>query len=195
MKTLEPRRFSIADALILIAGLAGGLGLIRMTGPGFSPGQLWDALVHPREGWSAWYAFGLATEISAIFGIPLVAGATPACLLVQVVAPRPRWRRLARQPGFIACLIATAVVAAAMALGCVRLLLWGGGTPFDPFLKVQLLGGLLSGAGIASSWATMRLCGLRRPRRSWTDALGRALGAAWIALGAISVAYIFLTMG
>ena len=40
----------------------------------------------------------------------------------------------------------------------------------------------------------MRLCGVCRPRPTWTDRLGRLTDAAWVAIGAMSAAYIFLAI-
>jgi hypothetical protein len=115
----QPRRFSIGDALILIAGLAAGLALVRATSPEFTPGQLRDAFLSPRGGWTLWHAFGLTLELGVILFIPFVAGWTPACLLLQLTGPRPPWRRLRRRPGFVACLIATAFVIATLAVAAV----------------------------------------------------------------------------
>jgi hypothetical protein len=88
----ERRRFSIADGLILIAGLAAGFGLLRMTAQGISSGMIWESLVRPQGGWSLGYAFEVILELSEFLVIPLAATWTPACLLVQVTGPRPRWR-------------------------------------------------------------------------------------------------------
>jgi hypothetical protein len=188
------RRFGIADGLILIAGLAAGLGLVRTVAPGVSPDQIRDAFARPNQEWSAWGVFATSLELSSILAVPFLAGWTPACLLIQCTAPRPAWRRLIRQTGFVACLIPTGVVSITVATVsvCVRLTIWKAENSSIPYFKSHLLGGLLAGSGVLWSWVTMGLCGVGRPRPTWTDRLGRLTGAAWVAVGALSAAYLFL---
>lgn len=190
------RGFAIADGLIAIAGLAAGFGLIRAGAPDLTPGQVWDALANPPDGWSPWHAFAVTLELSAFLFAPAVAGWTPACLLLQWIRPRPRWRRLARQPGFVACLIGTGTLATglvAIAAGAqFAFLELGPGS--DDFLKVQIPASIIGGAGIFWSWAVMRLCGTCRPRPEWRDRLGRLTGALWIAFAAFGTIYCFLAL-
>ena len=197
MKAIEHRRFTLADSLILIAGLAAGLGLVKATSPGVTPGQIWDAFAHPRGGWSLWHAFGITVELGAILVIPFVAAWTPACLVVQVTNPRPPWRRLRRQPGFVACLIASVISIAAVVIAstCIWFSLWEVSGSSGEHLKAHILGGILAGSGVLWGWVTMRLCGVCRPSPAWRDRLGRFTGAVWIVLGAICAVYICLAIG
>jgi hypothetical protein len=180
--------------MILVAGLAAGMALVRMSTPDISPGQLREAILHPKGGWSFWYAIEITLELGTIFAIPFMAAWTPACLLVQL--SKPRWRRLRRQPGFVACLIATAVsiVTLAGASTCIRFSLWDVNNTSGEIVKAHLLGGFLAGSGVLWGGVTMRLCGVCRPSPTWRDRLGRLTGAVWIALGAISAGYIFLAL-
>lgn len=196
MSAEQERKFAIADGLILIAGLAAGLGFIRATAPEVSAHDIWKGLAHPPGGWSWWYAFAIILELSSVFAIPFMAVCTPACLLVQIMKPRPRWRRLRRQPGFIACLIATivAVIAIPVASTCVWLSIWNVSGRYDRLVVMNILGGLLTGSGVLWGWMVMWICGVYRPQPTWADRLGRLTGAAWIVLGASSAAYgFFLT--
>ena len=190
----DVRRFSLSDGMILIAGLAAGMGLVKITNSDISPGQLGEAILHPKGGWSLWHAFGLTLELGAIFVIPFVAAWTPACLLVQL--SNSRWRRLRRQPGFVACLIGTAVsiVTLSVASTCIWFSLWEARGPSAGYIQAHLLGGILAGSGILWGWVTMWLCGVCRPRPTWSDRLGRLTGAVWIALGVISAVCIFLAI-
>jgi hypothetical protein len=193
----QHRRFGIADGLIVVAGLAAGMGLVRITNPGITPGQVRDVFLTPAGGWSLRHAAELILETGVIFVIPFVAAWTPACLLVQVTGSRSRWRRLRRGPGFVACLIASAVILATFAVAAALLAasVWDVGTSGgDYYLKAQVLGGVLAGSGVLWGWVTMRLCGVYRPALTWTDRLGRLTGAAWVLLGAISACYLALTM-
>ena len=96
----------------------------------------------------------------------------------------------------MACLIASSVTLATMAVGatCAWLSLWPAGRRPDDLIRVNILGGLLAGSGVLGGWAAMRLCGVGRPSPTWTDRLGRLTGAVWIALGAISAVYLFLVI-
>ena len=187
------RRFGIADGLLLIAGLAAGLGFIRTVSPNLTPGEVWDALVHPAEGWSLRYAFAISGDLGVLVAIPFFAAFTPACLILHVIPPRPTWRQLRRRPGFVACLVATgAIVTIAVATVLTTPSAWDTGTFFEDHVQSQLLGGAVAGTGSLCAWLTMCVCGVRRPRPTWMDRLGRLLGIAWIILGAISVGYILL---
>jgi hypothetical protein len=79
----EGREFGIADGMILIAGIAAGMAMVRLQAPGVSWEQVWGTFVTPSQGWSLSYALGLFVELGVMFGIPLLAAWTPACLLVQ----------------------------------------------------------------------------------------------------------------
>jgi hypothetical protein len=197
MRTTDSRRFGIADGLILIAGVAAGLGSFRALATDLTPQKIWDAFVRPKEGWSLGYAFELIVELGVFIGIPFLAAWTPTCLVVQLTKPRALWRRLCRQPGFVACLIATTVIVLTVAASVtsVWFSIWAAtSTSHDRFIKVYLLGGILTGSGVLWSWATMRLCGVCRPRPTWTDRLGRLTGAAWVAIGVLSATFIFLAI-
>jgi hypothetical protein len=197
MKTTESRKFGIADGLILIAGMAAGLGCFRALAPDITPEKMWDAFVRPKEGWSFWYAFALSVELGVSLGIPFLAAWTPTCLVVQLIKPRASWRRLCRQPGFIASLIATNVIVLTVAASAISvwLSIWvATSSSPDRFMKAYLLGGILTGSGVLWSWVTMRLCGVYRPRPTWTDRLGRLTGAAWVVIGAMSAFFISLAI-
>jgi hypothetical protein len=136
-------------------------------------------------------------ELCEFLVIPFAAAWTPACLMVQATGSRPPWRRLRRRPGFVACLIASSVSLATMAVGatCAWLSLWPAGSLPDEFIPVNILSGLVAGSGVLGGWAAMKLCGVGRPSRTWTDRLGRLTAPVWIALGAISAVYLFLVIG
>lgn len=190
------RRFTIADVLILVAGVALGLGLVRAIAPDLTLRGVWEAIANPREGWSVWYAFVFTLDFGSLLVSPFVAGWTPACLLLQVVGPRPPWRRLRRRPGFIACLIATITIAA----GFIAVAVYSGSSlgagrePPARYLIVLIPGSILGGCGVLWGWATMRLCGACRPSPTWRDRLGCFTGALWVVMGAIGIAYCFVTL-
>jgi hypothetical protein len=76
----EGREFGIADGMILIAGIAAGMAMVRLQAPGVSWEQVWGTFVTPSQGWSLSYALGLFVELGVMFGIPLLAPRRPpAC--------------------------------------------------------------------------------------------------------------------
>jgi hypothetical protein len=132
-------------------------------------------------------------------GIPLLAGWTPVCLIVQLTGPRLAWRRFRRQPGFVASLVATAVIVVTITAASVSvwLKLWQPMRTSSPdgFIPAYLMGGVVAGSGVLWSWVTMWLCSVARPAKTWRDRLGRLTGALWIAIGVMSGVYIILIFG
>lgn len=168
----QPRRFTITDGLILIGALGLAFGLARAV------------LVRPGL-WSPWLA-GLVVCVGL-----LVAG-TPALFLLRLRQPRPSLRRLTRQPGFVALLVATSLLALALLttglLALVRLARQGmparPGVAPDPIWWLGVLShfGPLIGAAVAGAWVLLLCSGRRRPAQGGFDALGRLIGTAWIVL-------------
>jgi hypothetical protein len=180
------RRFSISDAMLLIAASAVSFVIVRA----FVIGSL------SREpGWSHYLAMVLGGLISW----------TPATLFLRLRRPRPTLRRLARQPGFAASLAGTSIIAigglAIAILALVRVVHRGAiagivlpigarvpiPTP-DPrwWLGVVLHFGALVGPAIIGAWLLLAISGRRRPAKGWIDPLGRILGILWIVLFVIN---------
>lgn len=194
MKPPTSRGFGIGDGLILIAGVAASLALCKALMGDITPQKLWDAFVRPTPGWSLDYAFKLTCELGVMVGIPLLAAWAPTCLILQLRKPRAPWRRLRRQPGFIACAIATTslILIVGMSLGSACLGIRTNGGP--EFLPDIIMCGLAGGSGVLASWTTLMLSGVCRRMPSWTDRLGRVVGAAWIGLGVLSTFYVLMAL-
>ena len=152
----------------------------------------------PFAGWikSLWGCLVLASPFAMIW--------TLAILGLRLRRPRDRWRRLVRQPGQVAGLMAALVLAVCMvgfATMCVRVIgqptLWiwtakysGGGGAWmgwppgyllfetDHFLDTMAM----IGVAVAASWVLLLLSRQWRPERSWIDRAGRGLGWFWIAI-------------
>lgn len=196
MSVDENHTFSIADGLIMIAGIAAGMALVRATNPGITLAEVQHGLLNPRGGWTLLMAFEIVLETSAILVIPFLAAWTPAYLLVQVTGSR--WRRLRRRPGFVACLIASTVALGtlAVAIALIAASVWDTSTSGgNHYVTARLLGGLLAGSGVLAGWVTMWLCGICRPVPTWKDRLGRFTGVVWIAMGAVSACYFAIVLG
>jgi hypothetical protein len=166
------RKFGVGDGLILIAGVGAGLGMIRVLYPDEDPKAVWALLADPDQEWSWDHLLDICLNLTPSIFLPFVTGWTPACLLLQLLRPRPPWRRLRRQPGFAACLIATVVAAivATVALTCLKLSIWEP-RGLVPAFTSGILGSTVAGLGVLWCWVTMILCGACRPRATWTDRL------------------------
>lgn len=171
MKGSARRPLTLFDLLILVAATGTGFGLIRA----FS------------------YVEGLRSPAVGPFdrqSIPVVAGLilktlSLGTLAASLVAPRPRIRRLSRQPGFLA---GVAVAANILFQGLSRGIPWlvhGAPHPILWWNRAHnLLASLCLPSFVAQSimlaWAVGLLHGFSR-RNDWVERLGRALGWIWIA--------------
>jgi hypothetical protein len=189
----RPRRFTLADAMVLVAATAVGLALARafsgMVFPTSSSFLYGGAVPGPLPGLAP-----LSRRI--VLGWPVVAMATLALVGLRLRRPRPPGRRLFAPPGVSACMVAAAVMALE-ALSTASLSIPG-------FFKAPLpgtLAGLLEDGRVRQMWWTvhatvadsvsyaviawwlaMALARRWRPERSWIDRAGRAVGLLWIAL-------------
>lgn len=174
------RRFTLIDAMILVAASAVAFVIVRpiITGP-----------LRDQPRWAGYLA--------AVMGV-LVTW-TPTVLALRLRRPRPRFRRLSRQPGFAAGLAGTSIVAlgilAVGLLALVRVARRGMAVragmrlrPPDPswWLGVVLHFGAVVGPAVIGAWLLLTLSGRRRPSGGWLDLLGRGLGVAWIILFVIN---------
>jgi hypothetical protein len=156
------RRWALLDAMILVGAIAVGLGAARWwyDQPGYVNPSALDAQS--------------VCELIAWLLLPL----SPALIGVRLRRPRPRWRRLVRQPGFQANLLVGMATVAALFNNR-----WG----YRPTL-FQVPFGIGSdqvnevAPVVAVGWVLTALVGRRRPEPGMIDRLGRALGWAWIAL-------------
>jgi len=183
MATQPPRRFGVLDGMILVAALAVASLSIRPA-LGFLL-DLDERRMFPAMG--LWY--GTVPRTVVLATEPLVAALTVAFLLIRLRQPRPRFRRLMRQPGMAAgiasasaMIVGVLMIPAAFALVGMpqRENLYRGWflTIFEP-----------AGAAVAAVWLFMAVARVGRPEAGWIDRLGRALGGYWI------VAFLAMTWG
>lgn len=184
MPESAPRKFTMADLMILIAGCAGGIAWTR---------NAYEATVAQMGGLLVDWRFRLPYLVMS--PTPILASIGVALLACRLRHPRPAFRRLARQPGFVAssCTFALLVFEGGMlfanrALSSVVLFLWPptpilGTVPFEFPLTLAVVGVVASsGLVIAACWLVMLAVGRWRPEPSWVDRSGRFLGACWIAM-------------
>jgi hypothetical protein len=159
------RRFTVADGLILIAA----------TGVGF-----------------AWSRFGASPQWRFRDYLLMTTGAlipfwALGVIVCRFIRPRPSWRQVSRQPGFVMCL------AIVLGVVCARLLHiqswlcyglfhrnWEPQVWFDLFRSTQSPWQFV--IPVVIGWCVLWLSGAWTSEPSWVDRLGRALG--YVALGA-----------
>ncbi len=176
------------DLVILIAASA----LVMRMGLGYPErlawrlGQLRDALAYEllpdrpyppyyrniKRSDMRWYVAVNTWFIVAEGMSLLLVAVTPALLLIRLRRPRPGWRALMRQPGFVA------VVAAVVGFWA----FWYGGYYGVPVPRPSIL----SGSAVLLAWAFLAATGLREREPGWVDRAGRLVGFVWIALGTIT---------
>lgn len=181
-----PRRFTLLDAMVLVAAAAVGLAMAREHARWEDPGLAYRVPVigmFPR--------LAPATR-GVVLGWPVVAMETLALILLRLRRPRPIGRRLFAPPGVAACIIAAVMLALMLVTEAANatdyLLRYPTLFPRGRILETmvhKMLGGVVSpsiGSAVAASWVAMALARRWRPEPSWIDRAGRALGWLWIGL-------------
>jgi hypothetical protein len=176
------QRFSLIDAMVLIAELALGFRLIR----GLSLGRFlikYDPVgpMSPRylAPWTRldWFDWAVQTALNRFyFVLPILATLTVAVVLLRLRPPRPRLARLLRQPGIAASVAATSAIALWVpAVGA-----WATRRNLDEYQSLVFLT-ISAGSAVASCWTILLIGGRWRPDPGWGDRVGRVLGIVWLA--------------
>lgn len=187
------RRFGLADGLILIAALSLTLVVLRATG--------WFARFPVRVGswWDTWCellwlrpwshlgqtrqhaAFLLSAQMLEEILVGLLSsvllGLTLALPLLRLRRPRPPFREVVRQSGFVACL---AVIAGTL----ITVDLWA-------VANIDVGYWVVVASGLMLAWPLLGMFPWR-PEASWIDRLGRAVGWGWIIVLAAATAAAYL---
>ncbi len=180
---LAPRKFTVLDAMVLIAA----------TGIAFVPIRLflWENWHFPDEmSVPEIWRLGLEVNVSLI---PLALSLSIALSLLSVTGPRPSRRRVYRRPGMAACTVAL-VYAILSTIGYAVFLYFSralqGGMFNDNssmmlWIRIGMQPMFLVGGAVASVWIVMWLSGTWRAEPSWIDRAGRALGVYWIMISVL----------
>jgi hypothetical protein len=189
MSPTQRRRFTLIDATVLIAATAVALVPVRYA---FSFGLVqglpatWDV----ESGAS--FAFGLTWIVT-----PLLITWSVALWILRLRQPRPRLRRLFRQPGMAAttAILCALLLRAIEILGMVAIAMvaepFGFAADGDLFSVDEL--GVQSdqwlrtlGGAVLAVWLVLWLARVGRCERSWIDLAGRLLGAFGMVYGLLS---------
>ncbi|HEX8203521.1 MAG TPA: hypothetical protein VF590_23800 [Isosphaeraceae bacterium] len=179
--TAPRRRFTLADAMILVAATALGL----------DPARRFLADVHIAVSWELTPVNVLEASATAVAATtPCAAMWTLGLLPLRLLPPRPDRRRLRRQPGFVSAAIGL-LIGVVSGAGMTAIL------AFQPPINPQILALLILllpltvGPGIAASRLTLRMLGRRQPAADWVERLARLLGWFWIVAAPVNFWVIF----
>ncbi|WP_435018656.1 hypothetical protein TA3x_000640 [Tundrisphaera sp. TA3] len=194
------RRFTLLDAMLVVAAFAAILAVHRWNDMGT---EWWTFFrnLRDRRLWSWKIIPEIPFRLAGDASFPMLI-LSFTVFASRLMSPRPRWRRLARQPGFVACLAIVPAGIIGLALTIIEVNRFSavaypsGGLLAKERLSVwlQTLSMTLAepcGFAVAMAWSTQALVGGWRPKDDWVDRLGRVVGCTWVAM---AMARLFRSM-
>lgn len=182
------RRFTIGDAMILVAAAGIGLALTRGVTT-FMVRNLATAPVPRLDSWAGWrlFLFGpnqllknFARFANLVFLQHLI-WFVLASVLIRLRPPRPPLRSLWRQPGFATCAAPVLVFVALLPVGLL---------PVPPVVGGIAFLALVASAPLARG--VLMVARAARPEPGWVDRLGRVVGGLLIASTGLFLAMLLL---
>ncbi len=206
----RPRRFTVRDGLLVVAALAAGFAMVRQwTDPRScaESAKLFYLLQPTRSTARQVYH---AVAVGGTWTIPFAMAFTPVILVARFFRPRPRFERIAEQPGIVACAAAVVIMvirpfqevpafllqylsttSSLIRLPSPPFIRWNG--PPSPSLGQIVQNVVLEafpfytaplvGIAVLVAWLVLLANGRFRPEPDWVDRSGRVLGIYWMALG------------
>jgi hypothetical protein len=173
----EPsRRFTVLDAMALVAAVGIGLALARAYQWSMDSANAAGGVTFTYPLRIRW--FGRPA--------PLLASLTLTLIALRFVGPRPRYRRLVGSPGFAACFapalgLAITGLTALMDIGT-KYLGYSRSPIYFHFLAMRSV--TFAAPSVAGAWVTLALLGrwYRQRDRDWVDLGGIVVGVAWLML-------------
>jgi hypothetical protein len=157
-------KIRVFDIMIMIAATALGLGLYRIHETPSNGSQ-----------WNCEYVVRM---------VPLFVMWSMTLAILRFRQPRPRVRRLFRQPGMAACSTSLIVLTVFFPLRLLMLLQSQGeylGAGVDFWYPIAFQSTLpWVGVSVAAVWLNLLLSGLWITESSWIDRLGRLVGVYWL---------------
>jgi hypothetical protein len=188
------RRFRIFDAMMLIGATALGCGAIEWVSRetvgtlslwGFCA-EVWKFLHQPLGKIGIWPVI-YACAMFAVLISPIAATSTIALIPIRLIGPRPRWRRLACQPGVTSAWAAGTAMTGITILISGIALVCGFEVSSRWVLEIYFFSPMFIGLAVLASWMTLALGRRWRAERSWVDRFGRAAGFYWIMTGLLAI--------
>ena len=200
-----PRRFKLVDAMALVAAMAVACGVtlwIDRASGGFIS---WSSIFHLFSDNSTTVVLDHYAELPSLVGgtivdliclsLPFFAVLTLTMVPIRLLDPRPRFRRLVRQPGTMAVFAASlGILIAATEVACAMLYSAFAAASASPLFILAVLGGVASYPGLAVFfvWMTLLLGRRWRAEPDWVDRAGRVFGAYWMTMAVSIPATILL---
>lgn len=193
MSQVGRQKMTLLDAILLVGSAAVGLGLFELSHRTLFKGLIWiaDRGFPSIQSWSTLEALVTCSDIT-VFLLPVIIPWTFLLILLRMRSPRPSWRRIWRQPGMAACLIAVfawlwTAVALLLAMNAehvarARRVI----TPADwaqKYLSDEVF--MYVGLAVAAVWIAQFMSGRWRRSADWIDTMGRVVGALWIVIGLV----------
>jgi hypothetical protein len=186
------RRFRVGDAVTFTAATAVGLAATRHVWKYCGYAWFWNL----DDGWTPAATLRRLSTAFAV-ALPGLAAWTAAVLAARLAPPRPPVRRIALQPGSVACGLALMVVIAET-IGAAASLAYfenskgylgakwrGSGVTSWLHTNVLVTAPYTISFAVLAGWAVLLLSRRARPEPSWIDRLGRALGVCWIVVALV----------
>jgi hypothetical protein len=108
-----------------------------------------------------------------------------AGMVLVIVARQGPARRVWREPGTVACVVAVAALGLCALEETSRAIRYGTGpwgSPFDPFPNSWPLFEVRISLAVLGAWVVMAAMGRWKRSRTWVDRVGRAAGWLWLAV-------------
>jgi hypothetical protein len=185
------RRFTLLDGMIFVAATAAGLALSRIVRNGWMAADLFERV--PLRLREADNLHDLLVDLGELFlslVVPLLAAWTLAAIVFAFRCYCPPLRRLARRPGTMACLVASATFLIAWTVTTMTNIGIGGVSREGLPEECALFGTIQAGFAVMACWATLILCRIWRPEPTWLDRMGRLLGVCRMILGPLYLAFL-----
>jgi hypothetical protein len=182
MRTNTSRKFTLVDAMVLIAAAGLSLVLIRDYLEHRATRYVIETIAQSGI-WSVASLWRLSTLVSGMMA-PLAVSLSLALWVLRLRQPRPAIHEMFRQPGMVAC--SATVFATGLFFINISLNLcyyYGNNSTSQDLHRLWMIRLPWNGEVVAVAWLLLWLCGAWCSETSWIDRAGKCLGVYWIISG------------